>query len=327
MSTVSRSEASSRWHVLAALAIVYLVWGSTYLGIRFAIETLPPLLMAGSRFIVAGTILLAWQWRRGVPRPTRLHWRSAVIIAALLIVAGNGGVTWAEQHVPSGLAALMIGAMPIWMVMLDWLAFGGQRPGRQMALGLIGGLAGLALLIGPAEFAGESQINAAGAGALILAEVGWATGSLYSRRAALPATPLLATGMEMLAGGVLLILLGTVLGEWSDLDPGSVSLRSTVAFIYLALIGSLVAFSAYIWLLNHTTSARAASYAYVNPVVAVVLGWALAGEDLSLRTVLAAAVIISSVVMIMSFRARPAARPGTANLPPAGGAVEASAGK
>jgi drug/metabolite transporter (DMT)-like permease len=309
MSAVSDSETPSQWHIFAALASIYLIWGSTYLGIRFALETLPPFLMAGSRFILAGSILLIWQARQGAAFPTRLHVRSALIVGSLMIVGGNGGVTWAEQHVPSGLAALMIGAVPIWIVVLDWLVFGGARPNGRMALGLLGGLAGLAVLIGPAEFAGGERISLVGAAALVTAAICWSMGSLYSRRAPLPSRPMLATGMEMLAGGVLQITVGTLLGEWAKFDPGSVSLRSGLALVYLGLFGSLMGFSAYIWLLRHTTAARAASYAYVNPVVAVFLGWALAGETLSLRTVLATAIIIGSVVVITSYRAQQGTSP------------------
>jgi drug/metabolite transporter (DMT)-like permease len=328
MDATSTSETAPRWQVLTALAAIYLIWGSTYLGIRYALESLPPFLMAGSRFILAGSLLLIWQWRRGAARPARVHWRSALIIGGLMIVGGNGGVTWAEQHVPSGLAALMIGAVPIWIVVFDWLAFGGARPNGRMALGLVGGLSGLALLIGPAEFAGGERIDLIGGAALVAAAISWAIGSLYSRRARLPAVALQATGLEMLCGGVLEIIVGTLLGEWGKLDPGGVLLRSALAVLYLGIFGSLIGFSTYIWLLRHTTPARAASYAYVNPVVAVILGWALAGESVSPRTILATAIIIGSVVMITSFRAQPDTRPRSHALEPAAvGSSEAGVAK
>jgi drug/metabolite transporter (DMT)-like permease len=303
------SAAPARWHVAAALAAVYLIWGSTYLGIRFAIESLPPFLMAGTRFLVAGALLFGWTRFQGVPMPPRAHWRSALIIGGLMLLGGNGGVTWAEQRVPSGLAALMIGATPLWIVVLNWLVFGGARPNRRMASGLAVGLGGLVLLIGPTELAGGSGINPLGATALLAAALAWAAGSLYSRRAALPASPQLANGMEMLCGSALLLGVGTVSGEWGQFNLSHVSLRSALAIVYLTLFGSLIGFSAYIWLLRHLTPARAASYAYVNPVVAVILGWALAGEALSLRTALAAAIIIASVALITSVRAQPDERP------------------
>jgi drug/metabolite transporter (DMT)-like permease len=307
MNTVS--PAPSRWHILAAMAAVYLIWGSTYLGIRYAIETIPPLLMAGSRFVTAGLIVLIWQWSRGAARPTWQHWRSAAVIGGLMMLGGNGGVTWAEQHVPSGLAALVIGAVPIWIVMLNWLVFGGARPNGRMALGLASGLIGVMVLIGPAEFAGSEGLDLVGAVVLMGAAISWAIGSLYSRRAPLPTSPMMATGMEMLAGGILQLIAGTLLGEWSNLNVGNISLQSATAWVYLGTFGSLIGFSAYIWLLRHTTPARAASYAYVNPVVAVFLGWAVAGEAIAPRTLIAAAIIIGSVVLITSFRAQSEPRP------------------
>jgi len=298
------SSAPPRWQMIAAFASVYLIWGSTYLGIRFAIETIPVFLMASARFLIAGALLFAWQRRRGAPAPSRLHWRSAAVVGLLMIVGGNGAVTWSEQHVASGFAALMIGAEPIYIVLLDWLAFGAARPTRRMTLGLLIGLAGLALLVGPWEIAGGEAVHAAGVVALVIAGVAWAVGSLYARRAPLPAAPMQATGMEMLCGGAALLLIGTLAGQWGDLDFDTVSARSLVALVYLSVAGSLVGFSSFIWLLHHTTPARATSYAYVNPVVAVLLGWLLADEPLTPRTVVAAAIIIGSVVLVTSVRAQ-----------------------
>ena len=305
MSQMSPSAPTPRWHVLAAFASVYLFWGGTYLGIRFAIETLPPFLMAGARFMVAGTILYTWMHLKGVPRPTRIHWRDTAIIGGLLLVGGNGGVTWAEQHVPSSLAALIIGAMPLWIALLGWLFFGSGRPTARMALGLVTGLAGIVLLVGPDNLGGSSG-GALGIGALLFAALSWAFGSLYALRATLPRTPLQVTGMEMLCGGGLLILLGTLSGEWADLDLAHVSLKSGVSFVYLVIGGSLLGFSAYVWLLQHVPPAQAATYAYVNPVVALFLGWALADEPVTAMTLIAAAIIIGSVVLITTARVRPA---------------------
>lgn len=294
----------ARGAVIAALLAVYLIWGSTYLGIRIAIETIPPLLMAGLRNAGAGVILYAWAWRQGAVRPTRIHWKAAFIVGGLMLMGGNGGVTWAEQHVPSGLAALMIAATPLWITLVNWLAFDRERPTGRMAAGLAVGLCGVALLVGPADVAGGEQIDLVGAVALLLAALSWAIGSLYSRRAARPDSPMLATAMQMVGGGILLLLAGTMTGEWGDVDPGAISARSALAFVYLVLAGSLVGFTAYAWLLRHTTPARATSYAYVNPLVAVFLGWALADEPLSARIILAAAIIIGSVVVITSYRAQ-----------------------
>ncbi len=306
---------SPRWQMALALITLYFVWGSTYLGIRYAIETIPPFLMASSRFLFAGGVLYVWMRLRGVPNPTRLHSRTGLIVGGLMLLGGNGGVTWAEQYVPSGLAAVMVSAVPIWMVLLDWLLFGGRRPTRRMAAGLAGGLAGVTLLAGPADLIGGEQFDSVGIAALLIATVTWSLGSLYSRRAPLPRAPLMATGLEMLAGGLWLGLAGTLAGEWSALNPDAISLKSALALGYLAVFGSLVAFTAYIWLLRHTTAARAASYAYVNPVVALMLGWALADEALSARTLVAAAVIIGSVVLITSSQAQAAPQAAAAPEP------------
>jgi drug/metabolite transporter (DMT)-like permease len=299
----ANSARRSRLHIVLAFAAIYLIWGSTYLGIRFAIETVPPLLMAGTRFVVAGTILYSWTRLRGAPRPARLHWSAAAIVGGLMLLGGNGGVSWAEQRVFSGLAALLIATVPLWMALLDWRRRGGVRPSGRGAVGLIFGFVGVALLVGPGELAGSSHMDPLGAVVLLLAAFSWAAGSLYSRQAQLPGSPLLAISMEMLTGGVLLLAAGLVTGEGAKLELSQVSPRSVLALGYLIVFGSLIAFSAYIWLLRVSTPARAATYAYVNPVVAVFLGWALGGEPLTLRTLLAAAVIVAAVVII-SYQAR-----------------------
>lgn len=292
------------WQLVLAFAAIYLIWGSTYLGIRYAIETIPPFLMAGARFIIAGVViysLTAWQ---GAPRPTRANWRATAIVGALLLMGGNGLVTFAEQRVPSGLAALLVSFVPLWMALLNWLRPGGTRPSVPVAIGLLVGLGGMILLVSPGEAVGGAPIDLLGVGAIMLATFCWANGSLYSRRAPLPASSLQGTGMEMLAGGVLLLLAGTLTGEWSRFDLSQISTSSLLAFVYLTTFGSIIAFSAYVWLLGVTTPARAATYAYVNPVVAVFLGWALANEPLTLRTIVAAAIIVGAVVIINTYRDR-----------------------
>lgn len=302
MSTLTAEIIPNRARLLAAFAAIYLIWGSTYLAIRFAIETMPPFLMAGTRFLIAGTILYLWMLRRGVAPPTSIQWRAAAVIGGLLMLGGNGGVVWAEQRVPSSLAALMVATVPLWMALLNWVWQNGPRPEGRLGLGLALGFSGILLLIGPSELMGSQRIDLAGAAALLISTLSWATGSLYSRRAPLPTAPLLATAMQMLGGGALMAIVSALLGEWSHVDWGAISLRSLLAYSYLIVFGSLIAFSAYVWLLRVTTPARVATYAYVNPLIAVILGWALGGEPLTLRTVLAAAVIIAAVVAITTYR-------------------------
>jgi drug/metabolite transporter (DMT)-like permease len=294
-----------RWQLVSAFAAVYLVWGSTYLAIKIAIESLPPFWMAASRFLIAGALLYVWARRRGEARPTRVHWRSALIVGGLLLMGGNGGVVYAEQRVPSGLAALLVATAPLWMVMLDGAGRGWRRPPVQVLLGVGLGLAGVALLVGPGRFAGGHGIDPLGAGVLLFAELCWAAGSLYSRRAPLPASPLLGTAMEMLAGGACLLVAGLLAGEWQRLDLAAATPRSLLAVAYLVVFGSLVAFTAYVWLLRVSTPALVATHAYVNPVVAVFLGWAFAAEPVTGRTMLAAAVIVGAVMLIVTYRAGP----------------------
>ena len=303
---------ASRSRILAAFAAVYLVWGSTYLGIRFAVETIPPFLMGGVRFIIAGGALYLWMRMRGTPKPSRIEWRNTAIVGGFLILGGNGGVVWAEQFVPSGVAALLVAILPFWMVLIDWARPGGTRPGTGVVVGLVVGLIGLVVLIGPSALDPSSQSSAeaeagngvmlSGAIVLILASLSWALGSIYSRHVTMPKSAFTATGMEMLCGGLLMSTLSLIVGEPMRFDLADVSARSIGAFVYLTTIGSLVGFTAYIWLLKVQPAARVATYAYVNPVVAVFLGWALAGEKLSLRTGIAAAIIIGAVALITTAR-------------------------
>ncbi len=311
-----------RWQMLAAFAAIYTIWGSTYLAIRFAIESLPAFLMAGARFTVAGTALYAWSRLRGVPRPTVRNWGAAAIVGGLLLLGGNGTVVWAEHRIPSGVTALLAGIVPLWIVLLDWLRPRGVRPRGLVFAGLGLGLAGIVILVGPGQLGG-GHVDTAGALAMVLGTLLWAVGSLYSRRAPLPASPLLATSLEMLAGGVLLLLAAGFGGEWGQLNLAAVSARSALACGYLVIFGSLVAYSAYSWLLRVAPAARVATYAYVNPIVAVFLGWALAGEPLSARTLLAGTVIVTAVMLIV----RGAGRAGPREAPaPAADSLDAATG-
>lgn len=288
--------------VLAAFAALYLIWGSTYLGIRFAIETMPPFTMAGLRFLSAGAMLYGWSRLRGAPAPSQTYWRTAIVVGALLLLGGNGGVTWAEQRIPSGIAALLVASTPMWMVILDWLRPGGTQPGWAVGLGLLVGLVGIGLLVGPSELGGE-PVDALGALAVGGAALSWAVGSIYQRGAPKADSTLLNVGMQMLAGGTLLLVFGLVLGE--RLDPSAVSMRSGLALAYLVFVGAIVGYSAYVWLLKVSTPAKASTYAYVNTVVAVLLGWALADEPLGPRVIAASVAVVAAVALITTARAVP----------------------
>ncbi len=298
---------SPRLGIILAFAAIYMIWGSTYLAIRYAIDTVPPFAMAAMRFLLAGAILYPLARASGIPRPTGINWRGAAIVGGLLLLGGNGGVVWAEKRVPSSLAALLVAMVPLWMALLDWIRPGGVRPRARVFMGLFLGLTGIVLLVGPGEIAGGSQIDPIGALALMVSTFCWASGSIYSRYARLASSGLLATGMEMLAGGALLLVASVATGEWLRFDVTHVSLGSWAALLYLVVFGSLVAFSAYVWLLKVAAPARVSTYAYVNPVVAVFLGWWLASEPVTPRTLIAAAVIIGAVALITSARSKGAA--------------------
>jgi drug/metabolite transporter (DMT)-like permease len=288
-----------RARLLAAFAAVYVIWGSTYLAIRFAVETLPPLLMAGARFVIAGTILLLWaRLRQRAERPSRRDWITGLVSGALLLLGGNGAVVWAEQRVPSGIAALLVAVVPVWMVLLDWMRPGGRRPAWLVFVGLALGLAGLALLVGPGALRGGGEIDPRGAAVLIAGSLSWAVGSLYTQRAPRPRSANNGSGTQMFAGGLCLLVVALATGEGAQLDLAHASTRSLLGFAYLVTFGSLIGFTAYLYLLAHTTAAKAATYAYVNPVVAVLLGWAFAHEPVTSRTLMAAAVILAGVAII-----------------------------
>lgn len=298
--------------IVLAFAAVYVVWGSTYLAIRLAIETLPPFLMTGTRFTLAGAILFTWALLKGERFiPPRQMWRRALVIGALLLLGGNGGVTWAEKYVASGLAALLVATEPLWVVVLNW-AISRQRPNWKVLLGILIGLVGVAMLVGDGlRSNGHSGLSLVAGGVVLVASFCWASGSVYSSRRPLQVSTLMAAGMQMLCGGCLLLLLGLATGDPQRLNLANASWTSIGAFFYLLVFGSLVGFTAYSWLLNNVTPARAATYAYVNPVVAVFLGWLIAGEPLTRQMLLAASVIIGSVILITTFgrEHKPAASP------------------
>jgi drug/metabolite transporter (DMT)-like permease len=297
-----RRTHATRAQIIAAFASIYLVWGSTYLAIRYAIETIPPFTMGGIRFLVSGAMLYAWARYRGAPKPTRLHWRNAVIAGGFLLLGGNGAVVWAEQFVPSGLTALLVSILPFWLVIIEWARPPRRRPSSVILAGLVLGFIGIIVLVGPGNVGGHGDIRPLGALVLILGSLSWAIGSFWSRDANLPESGLLTTGMEMLGGGALLFIVGALSGELSHFDIHQVSKVSTIGLLYLITFGSLIGFTSYIWLLDKVSPARLGTYAYVNPVVAVLLGWAIAGEALSIRTAVAAAIVICAVALITTAR-------------------------
>ena len=307
------NNAAPRTLLLVAFGIVYVVWGSTYLAIRFAVETLPPFTMAGLRFFTAGLMLVAWTRFRGVERPTRVHWRTAAIISGLMLVAGNGVLAWAEQTVPSGVAALLVALVPLWMVILAAARPGGTRPSQMVMLGLILGLLGLVLLIGPREVVGGADLDRVGAWAIVFAAFAWALGSVYASTAPQHPSAFLSAGLQMVTGGAMLLVTGVVLGERVALE--TVTLKSVLALGYLIVFGSIVAYTAYNWLLRNADTAKVSTYAYVNPIVAVLLGWALAGEVLNARIGLAAAIIVGAIALIITAKGkkRRAYRPTSAS--------------
>ncbi|MEO5987251.1 MAG: EamA family transporter [Candidatus Limnocylindria bacterium] len=300
--------------VAIALLIVYVVWGSTYLAIAIVVETLPPLLSAGLRFGVAGTFMIGalaaharLRRREPLERPTRAHWRSAFIIGALLLLGGNGGVVMAEQFIGSGVAAVLVATVPIWLAVFD-AVFRRRRPSGLVIGGLVAGIAGVGVLLAPVE--GIGAPDPLGVGLVMFAAISWAAGSLYARRAALPRSQLLGTGMEMLAGGIVLVVAGALIGEIGRTDVAAFSLRSLVALAYLAVFGSLVAFTAYSWLLANVPVSTVGTYAYVNPIVAVALGAVILSEPVTPRTLVATAIIIGAVVAMVSGRPRETEEPG-----------------
>jgi drug/metabolite transporter (DMT)-like permease len=281
-----------------ALFAVYIVWGSTYLAIRFTVETIPPFLQAGVRFIIAGAILYAWRRSAGDPAPSRRQWFSAFVIGVLLMLGGNGLISLAETNVPSGIAALLVATIPMFMVLVEALRPGGVRPTLSQVIGLLVGFSGVALLIGPVEFGGSREFSLVSVSIALLAAILWSLGSIYSRNTDLPDSTLLLTGMEMLLGGLALMAASAIKGEFAQFQISAVSLRSVLGLVYLISIGSLVGFTSYAWLLRNAPISLVSTYAYVNPVVAVLLGGIFAQETLNSRILIAALIIVGSVILV-----------------------------
>ena len=315
MSETGFTSHPSRTAIVLAFAAVYLIWGSTFLAIRYAVETIPPFFMAGCRFLIAGTLLYLWTRAGGAARPSRGEWVGTALIGFLLLVSGNGGLCWSERRVPSGLAALLLAAIPIWMVLLDSLRRDGTKLGARVIGGMVMGLAGIILLVGPAHLWGSSRVDLAGAGVLMLSAFSWALGSVLSHKVSLPHSPFRAAAMEMLAGGAVLLALGFLCGESRHLHFGAVATRSVFGLVYLIAAGSLLGFTAYFWLLRTVPMARVSTYAFVNPAVAVFLGWAFGSEAVTGRVLLASATIIAGVALIITHEPAPTTlTPGTEDL-------------
>jgi drug/metabolite transporter (DMT)-like permease len=287
------AEAPSRARIAAALLVVYVVWGSTYLGMLLAIRTIPVFLMAGLRFVVAGSLLYVWASRReGGARPTLRQWGAAAVVGVLLFGVGNTSVAWAEQRVATGVASLVIATVPLWMALFDRLACG-RRLGGNAIVGLAVGFGGAALLAWPS---GSGRVDAVGALVLVASAAAWAAASLRARRSTLPGRPLTASAMQMLVAGVLLVVVSLAAGEPQGVRH--VSATSVLALGYLVVFGSIIAFSAYAWLLRNARTSLVSTYAYVNPLVAVFLGWAIENEAITARTLLAGAIILAAVALI-----------------------------
>ncbi|HKW34686.1 MAG TPA: EamA family transporter [Candidatus Acidoferrum sp.] len=301
----SPASTGSRTLLLASFAAVYVIWGSTYLAIRIGVETVPPLMLAGLRHFTVGVLLYPLlRWKTCV-RPTATHWKTAVVTGCLLLFIGNGGVSWSEQVVPSGITALLVTMVSLWLVIVDWLRPGGHRPVPKVFLGLVLGFAGVALLVGPAHLGGSERVDLGGVAVLVIACFSWACGSIYAKHGGMPNSALLGVAMQSLAGGVVLLFAGLVSGEFHRFHFAAVSWRSWAALAYLVVFGSGIGLSAYLYILQKSTAARVATYALVNPVVALFLGWLAADEIISLRTVVAAVIILTAVVLVITAPHRP----------------------
>jgi drug/metabolite transporter (DMT)-like permease len=296
-------SAPNRSRIILAFTAVYLIWGSTYLTILLAIRSIPPFLMAGTRFIISGIIMYSVARWSGAPKPAVNSWKSAVIIGACLLLGGNGGVTLSEKWVPTGLAALLVATVPIYIALLGWLSGKSPRPSLIMWLGLIGGFIGVGVLAAPAFSApaeGGHHGFAIGVTVLLVGSLMWSIGSLYSRHASSASSLFVASGQQMISGGALLFLTGLLLGETKTFSVSDVTPTSIGAFVYLVLIGALIGYTAYFYLLRHCDPAKVATYAYINPIVAIILGRLFLHEPLTVRTLVGAGLIIGSVAIVIT---------------------------
>lgn len=287
----------SKTKLIAAFAAIYLIWGSTYLGIKYALESIPPFMIGAVRFLVAGALLFVWASLRNGGATTRKQWRHAFLLGLFLLGAGNGCVVWAMQRIPSGITALIVAIVPLLVVVIEAVRPHGKRPSRAAWIGVIIGLGGMALLIGPSAFLGAGDVDPLAALVLLMGSISWSAATVFGKRATVPSAPLLASAMQLITGGICLALLSVLSGELARVGQ-HVSLKSVLAMSYLVVFGSVVAYSAYSWLLRVAQPAKISTYAYVNPVVAMLLGWGFAGEKMSGRVLIAAVIVLAGVVLI-----------------------------
>jgi len=301
---MDRATRPATWQVLLAFGIVYFVWGSTFLAIRVGVREVPPFLLAAMRFLLAGTFLFGWMRLRGTPSPSRREWLSATLLAALIFVGDYGMVFWAETRVPSGVTAVMMATIPVFMALSEIFFLGTQRLTLRLAVALLIGIGGVAVLVGHSLGLGESSLDTAGAIALLIGSISWSVASALTRKLQLPASKPMSSGAQMLCGGVLLTLVAASLGEFRGFHPAAVSRTAWIALAYLVAAGSIIAFTAYVWLIHHESPTKVGTYAYVNPVVAVALGYFFAGEPLTARTLVGSLAVLVSVVVITTMPKR-----------------------
>ncbi|HEY3616690.1 MAG TPA: EamA family transporter [Candidatus Sulfotelmatobacter sp.] len=286
------------WKVLLAFAIIYFVWGSTFLAIRVGVREVPPFLLAAMRFLVAGIVLYGWMRARGTPSPSAREWSAATFLAVLIFVLDYGLLFWAERRVPSGIAAVMMATIPVFMAIAEIIFLRTLRLTLRLGLALLMGLAGVAVLVGHTMSLGEAPVDTAGACALIVAALSWSVAASLTRKLPLPAAKAMSSGAQMLAGGVLLLLTAALLGEFRGFHVQAVSMGAWLALAYLIVAGSIVAFTAYVWLIHHESPTKVGTYAYVNPVVAVLVGYFLGGEAIGPRTLVGTLLVLLSVIVI-----------------------------
>lgn len=290
------------WQVIAAFAAIYLIWGSTFLGMRLAINSIPPFLMSGGRYVIAGSLLYAVMRWMGAAAPNWKQWLNSFFTGGLLVTAGNGCVCWAQQTVPTGIAALLVASVPLWILLADWWRPNGIRPSRLTVLGLMAGFAGVSMIALGKDHTGSRLVDPLGVSVLLMGTMCWAIGSIYARQTKIRTeSKMLGVSLQMLGGGVLDIVIGSILGEWNQFHPSQFTSVSMWSFVYLTFIGSLVAYTAYVWLLGVSSPAKVSTYAYVNPVIAVVLGHVFLKEELPHSLALAGLLILAAVVLISAF--------------------------